>query len=245
MNNNGFFNALLNLRSAAAFGVAVIATGVSYRFYNSPAGALLGGLIFLVVATYSVLFSEEKEPQKKEQDYNDFRELANESRDRLSPIIEKLGVVLGNIKLLDRGKYQFIAKFMSEIAVFEELIPNLVMSYRKGIRFLASRDAQATTDIKSLEMKLNSGVSESARQTYGKAISEKKQILSELKHIRNNLDDCESKLYYILSTLEKIETIIYSDELRDNISDETSKNINQQLEIFSGSVRDIAKVMKL
>jgi hypothetical protein len=208
-------------------------------------GAVLGGVIFLITATYSVLFSEEKEIKKKESDYNDFRRLAYGSRDRLTPVIEKLGIAINNIKFFDSNKYQFISKFMTEVAVLEELIPNLVMSYRKGVRFLANRDAQATTDIKSLEMKLNSGISENARQTYKKAISEKKQILSELQHIRNNLDDCESKLYYLLSTLEKIETIIYSDELSDSLSDQASKDVNQQLEILSESVRDIAKAMKL
>jgi hypothetical protein len=245
MDNKGFFNALLNWKSAIAFGAAVVAMAVSYGFYNNPMGAVLGGVIFLITATYSVLFSEEKEIKKKESDYNDFRRLAYGSRDRLTPVIEKLGIAINNIKFFDSNKYQFISKFMTEVAVLEELIPNLVMSYRKGVRFLANRDAQATTDIKSLEMKLNSGISENARQTYKKAISEKKQILSELQHIRNNLDDCESKLYYLLSTLEKIETIIYSDELSDSLSDQASKDVNQQLEILSESVRDIAKAMKL
>jgi hypothetical protein len=245
MDNKGFFNALLNWKSAIAFGVAVVAMAVSYGFYNNPMGAVLGGVIFLVTATYSVLFSEEKELKKKESDYNDFRRLAYGSRDRLTPVIEKLGIAINNIKFFDSNKYKFISKFMTEVAVLEELIPNLIMSYRKGARFLANRDAQATTDIKSLEMKLNSGISENARQTYKKAILEKKQILSELQHIRNNLDDCESKLYYLLSTLEKIETIIYSDELSDSLSDQASKDVNQQLEILSESVRDIAKAMKL
>ncbi len=245
MKNKSFFDSILSLKTALAFGVAVIASAISLGRYNSPIGAVLGGLVFLFTATYSVLFSEDNEPQIKEVDYNDFRKLAYESRDRLTPIIEKLGIVLNNIKSFDKGKYQFITRFMSEIASFEELIPNLVLSYRKGARFLQNRDAQASTDIKSLEMKLSSGISESARQTYEKALAEKKQTLAELQHIRNNLDDCESKLYYILSTLEKIETIIYSDELSDNMSDQVSNNINQQLEIFSGSVKDIAKVMKL
>jgi len=245
MKNKSFFDSILSLKTVLAFGIAVIASAISLGSYKNPAGALIGGVVFLFAATYSVLFSEDEESQIQETDYNDLRRLAYDSRDRLTPIINKLGIVLKSIKSFDKDKYLFIRRFMSEIASFEELIPNLVASYRKGSMFLQNRDAQTSTDIKSLEMKLNSGISESIRLTYEKALLEKKQTQAELQHIRNNLDDCESKLYYILSTLEKIETIIYSDELRDNISDEASKNINQQLEIFSESVKEITKVMKL
>ena len=249
MKNKSFFYSIFSFKSTFAFFAAVLASGISLGIYKNPAGALIGGFVFLFAATYSVLFSEEEpqieEYQIKEANNNDLRRLAYESKDRLTPIIDKIGIVLSSIKSFDSDKYLFISRFMSEAASFEELIPNLVASYRKASRFLQNRDAQTSTDIKSLEMKLNSAKSESVRLTYEKALSEKRQILDELKHIRNNLDDCESKLYYILSTLEKIETIIFSDELNDTMSDEASKNINQQLEIFSGSVKDIAKVMKL
>jgi len=249
MKDKSFLDSILSLKTTFAFCIAVLASAISLGIYKNPAGALIGGLIFLFAATYSVLFSEEesqkKEVNNKELYNNDLRRLAYESRDRLTPIIDKIGIVLSSIKSFDNDKYLFISRFMSEATRFEELIPNLVASYRKGSLFLQNRDAQTSIDINSLEMKLNSAKSESVRLTYEKALSEKRQILAELQHIRNNLDDCESKLYYILSTLEKIETIIFSDELSDNMSDEASKNINQQLEIFSGSVKDIAKVMKL
>ncbi|MDP4180870.1 MAG: hypothetical protein Q8942_07235 [Bacillota bacterium] len=245
MNNNNFFDSVFNLKTALAFGIAVIMSAVSYSAFGSKAGMVFGGLIFIFTVLYSVLFSGKEKIKKREVSYNDLRKLAYEARDRLTPILEKLVTVLNSIKAFNGSKYLFISEFMTEVANFEEIIPNLVMSYRKGARFLANRDAQASTDIKSIEMKLNSSVSESVRQTYEKALQEKRQTLEELQHMRNNLEECESKLYYILSTLEKIETIIYSDELNDNMTDETSRNINQQLEIFSGSVKDIAKVMKL
>jgi len=246
MNIPKFLNILLTPLNSIIIGATVIFSALSFTWYGDFSKPFLFGSIILIFSVlYSVFFSSAESSQENLNE-SEMHKLAHERNDNLTPVIEKIISSLQNIKEKSKNdsKFLIITKFMDEISTFEEMIPKLIKSYRSGSSFLRERRYQIQTEIQNIEYKLSSttGI---AKETYEKTLAEKQQTMNEMTAIQNSLDDCESKLHYILSTLQKIEAIIAASELNDVVSDEDAQNISQQLEVFSSSIKDVVKLMKI
>jgi len=231
--------------NSVIIGATVIFSALNFTWYGEfLKPALFGGIVLSFSLLYSVFFATQTSQQQLNE--TEMIKLANERIDNLTPIIEKIITSLQNIKEKSKtdSKFLIITKFMDEISSFEEMIPKLIKSYRIGSAFLRDRRYQIETEIKNIEYKLPS-ITGVARETYEKTLVEKQQTMNEMTDIQNSLDECESKLHYILSTLEKIEAIMASSELNDAVSDQDAQDIGQQLEVFSSSIKDVVKLMKI
>jgi len=168
-------------------------------------------------------------------------------RDKLTPINKNIDQVLTNLKRksTDNSKYLIISRFMEEVVNFEAVIPDIVASYRKSSEFLRGKEGKIKSEISMLQNKLRNVSGDNAKETYQKALEEKQRTLEELDGIKSNLDECESKLHFILSSLQRIEAIIEASELKEQMSEEENRDLNQNIEAFSESIRDISKLMEL
>ena len=60
-----------------------------------------------------------------------------------------------------------------------------------------------------------------------------------MEKIRSILDENESRLHYILGTLQKIQVIIEADGLDDGVNNEDMNDLNVHLETFSENLKNI------
>jgi len=238
-------NALFTPLNAVIIGVTVIISALNYFWYGSFAKpAMFGFIVLLFSVLYSLFFTERY--SKDQLNEEDMKKLANERIDNLTPILKNIIASLHSIKEKSKNESKFliITRFMDEISGFEEIMPNLIESYRTGSAFLREHRYPIQMEINNIVYKLPSSTG-IAKETYEKALAEKQQTMNEMTDIQNSLEGCESKLHYILSTLQKIEAIMASSELNDAISDEDAQDISQQLEVFSSSIKDVVKLMKI
>jgi len=238
-------NALFTPLNAVIIGATVIISALNYSWYGSfTKPAMFGFIVLLFPVLYSIFFTQQY--SKDQLNEEEMKRLANERIDNLTPILENIIASLHNIKEKSKNEKKFliITRFMDEISSFEEMIPNLIESYRTGSAFLRERRYPIKMEIKNIEYKLPS-MTGIAKETYEKTLAEKQQTINEMADIQNSLEGCESKLHYILSTLQKIEAIMASSELNDAISDEDAQDISQQLDVFSSSIKDVVKLMKI
>lgn len=245
MNRPKFPDALLTPFNAVILGSTIIISALYFSWYGSfTKPAIFGAIILIFSVFYSMLFTEK--PSQELLDEIEMRKLANEKNDNLTPIIEKIITSLKSIKQKSKSnsKFLIITKFMDEISNFEEIIPKLIRNYRNGMAFIREHKCQVETEIKNLKYK-HSSSSGAAKETYLKTLQEKEQTMLEMKDIQNGLDECESKLHYIYSTLQKIETIVASSEFDDAMTEQDAQDISQQLDVFSSSIKDVVKIMKI
>jgi len=242
MNNNlrRFFRAVFSKPSLAI----VLCTLVLALVFNKLAFMILGigGVLFLLSSVIGLITGKNGETVGS-RSLNELSKV----RDKLTPVIKNISRVLTDIKrkAKDNSKYMIVSKFTDEIVNFETIIPDIVSSYRKSSEFLRSREGKIKSEISSLQLKLKNASGDNAKETYRKALEEKQRTLEEMDGIKNNLDECESKLHFILSSLQRIEAIIEASELKEQMSDEETRELNQNVEAFSESVRDISKLMEL
>ena len=242
MNNNlrRFFRAILSKPNL------IIATGtiaLAVIFHKiSVLILILGGILFLISFLAGLLSKKNSD----ELENNTLKEL-NKVRDKLTPVIKNISQVLINLKRKskDNSKFVIISRFMEEVVDFETIIPGIVASYRKSSEFLRGKEGRINSEISSLQNKLRSASGDNAKEMYQKALEEKQRTLEEMTGIKSNLDECESKLHFILSSLQRIEAIIEASELKEQMSDEETRDLNQNVEAFSESIRDISKLMEL
>ena len=247
INSKIISEAIFNITNSIIFGATVVSSAAFFTWYGSAVKPIVFGSVVMAFSTlYTLLFSSQPNDSSVGFDKTEILKLVYETHDNLTPIIKELIDSLTNLKQKSQinSKFLIVSKFTDEICNFEQMIPNLVRSYRKGAKFLKDKAYQITTEIKNVEYKLNTSTGVT-KETYEKVLEEKRQTLKEMQDIQDTLDQCESKLHYILSTLEKIEATVESSDLKDTITDEDTENINQQLESFSESIKDVVKLMKL
>lgn len=203
---------------------------------------IAGGILFLFLFLVWLLTKKNSDGIER----SSLNELSK-VRDKLTPVIKNISQVLINLKRKskDNSKFIIISRFMEEIVNFEEIIPGIVTSYRKSSEFLRGKEGRINSEISSLQIKLKNATGDNAKEMYKKTLEEKQHTLEEMTGITSNLDECESKLHFILSSLQRIEAIIEASELKDQMSDEETRDLNQNVEAFSESIRDISKLMKL
>lgn len=238
---------IFSIRNSVIFGGTVIASAFFYKVSGSFREPLILGIImFLFSVFYALAFERGSKDREEEYGMNNINQLFKVN-DSLTPVIKKIVLSLRNLKKKssENARFMIVERFMEDIVNFEHMIPKLVNSYRKAYGFVRGKDVLISNEIKNIQYKLQRSEGEKAKDIYNKALDEKKQTLEEIKEIKNTLDECESKLYFILSSLQKIETIIEGSELKDMASEEDNENISQQMEIFSESIRDVVKLMKL
>ena len=131
---------------------------------------------------------------------------------------------------------------MEEILDFEAIIPGIVANYRKSSEFLRGKEGRIKSEISSLQNKLRSVSGDNAKETpespWGEAA-----YFRKMTGIKSNLDECESKLHFILSSLQRIEAIIEASNWKEQMSDEEIES-KPECEAFSKH-RDISKLMDL
>jgi hypothetical protein len=242
MNNNlrRFIRAILS-KPNIIIAIGTIALAVVFNKI-SVLILILGGILFLISSLIGLLskkYSDESESSSLKELYK--------VRDKLTPVIKNISQILTNLKKRskDNSKFMIISRFMEEILDFEAIIPGIVANYRKSSEFLRGKEGRIKSEISSLQNKLRSVSGDNAKETYQKALEEKQRTLEEMTGIKSNLDECESKLHFILSSLQRIEAIIEASELKEQMSDEEIRDLNQNVEAFSESIRDISKLMDL
>ncbi len=207
---------------------------------------ILGGILFFFSTMYAFFFSKQNKSLHEDSDPTEIDELAYEKHDNLTPVLKKLVKAMERLKQKskDNPRFLMVSNFMDDVCNFEQMIPKLVNNYRKGKEFLKGRIYQTTTEISNLESKIAAS-SGTAKETYASSLEQKKQVLKEIEEIKSSLAECESKLHYMLSTLQQVETIVESSSLKNEISNQDIDNINVQLDVFSESMKDVMNIMKI
>lgn len=244
MNFRRFSRAIFGTPNAVIIGATVILSAIFFKNGRLPIPVIVMGVILLFFSVlYRLIF---KSNSDFDENTIDLKELSK-VRDNLTPVIRSIVQVLTSLKKKsqDNDRFVIISRFMEEIVNFEEIIPEIVKSYRKGAEFLHGRDGRINSEVKTLQDKLRNATGDNAKAMYQKALDEKQQTLDEMMGIKGNLDECESKLHFILSALQRIETIIESSELKEKMSEEDTQDLNQNVEAFSESIKDISKLMDL
>lgn len=241
MNNNfrRFFRAILSRPNIIIALCTIILAAIFRSKIGSSIVIIGGGILFI----FSFLVGLLSKKSSKAIGSSSLSELCK-VRDKLTPVIKNIDQVLTNLKQKsrDNNKYIIISRFMEEVVNFETIVPDIVASYRKSSEFLRGKEGRIKSEISSLQNKLRNASGDNAKETYQKALEEKQRTLEEMNGIKSNLDECESKLHFILSSLQRIEAIIEAAELKEQMSDEDTIDLNQNVEAFSESVRDISKV---
>lgn len=242
MNNNlRRFLRVIFSKSNIVIAVGTILLAVIFR--KVAVTILIVGGIILLLSFLVGLLSKKNTDELESSSLNEL----NKVRDKLTPVIKNISQVLINLKRKskDNSKFVIISRFMEEIVNFEEIIPGIVTNYRKSSEFLRGKEGRINSEISSLQIKLKNATGDNAKEMYQKTLEEKQHTLEEMTGIKSNLDECESKLHFILSSLQRIEAIIEASELKDQMGDEETRDLNQNVEAFSESIRDISKLMEL
>jgi hypothetical protein len=234
----------LNYRNLAIILFGIIFTvAYSYTLYFSFKPIIFTLILLAVSISYSGIFDRYQylAAQKISKVVNAIDK--SYSIDSYVEAIEKSIKIL-KLKSKENKKYLIISKFMDEIVEFEKVLPTLVENYKRGKNYLDENGALIEAEVKDIEKKFNSAGGE-AKVIYEKALNEKHQALNEIEDIKSSVNETESKLAYMLSTLQKIEACIESSELEDALNDEDTVNLNSNLEVFSETIKDTINKMKI
>ncbi len=226
-------------------GCAVL-TVVFYGKYGSFDKPLMfSAIVGVLMILYYALF-EKKGVERQSSENIEYKFVKASSSDSVDDIANKIKGVIKKIKAKaeDETKFMVVSRFMSEINEFEVTIPKLVSAYKRGKKYIDENIHAVNREMGEIEHKYNSS-SGAAKEIYEKTLREKQATVAEIENIKSNLDETESKMYYIFTTLQKIETTIESVELKDTLSDKEVSDLNGQLELFSSGFKDIVNSMKL
>jgi hypothetical protein len=165
--------------------------------------------------------------------------------DKVDNLVSKINDVLKSIKekAKEDTKFMVISSYISEIHEFEKVIPMLYEAYKKG-KHLVYSNQNVYAEFGEIEEKLKTATG-GAKNVYQMTLEEKRKTLNEVESIKSNTDEIESKLYYIFTILQKIETTIDSADINEQLTDKDMTELNTQLEVFSDSVKDIIKSVKV
>jgi hypothetical protein len=146
-------------------------------------------------------------------------------------------------KSSDKDKFMIVGKFMDYIKEYEDALPVLAKNFEDGLLFVG-RYSNIEREIKEFEQKVNKSEG-LTKKTYEKALNEKRATLDEIIKIRSSLSESESKLYLILSVLQKIEAILEAAKLSQDFSNEEVNTLNSYLETFAENIKDTLKASKV
>ncbi|HBY19411.1 MAG TPA: hypothetical protein DEG71_00040 [Clostridiales bacterium] len=245
--NKLILNSIFNLTNSIILVLTIIISIIfQIEFKSASAPIILGGIFIVLSILYNLQINKRKLKSPNEYGAKQLRELASQKHDNLTPIIKKLVDTMERLKhkSQNNSKFLFVSKLVDDICDFERIIPILVENYRQGAKFLKQRSYKLSIEINNIESNLNSSTG-TVKETYAKTLAEKKQANNEMHDIQNTLNECESKLHYILSTLQKIEATVESSDIKDNNTDQEMQEVSTQLEVFSESVKDVVTLMKI
>lgn len=214
-------------------------------FFYIRYGAIVKPLVFTAVVLsfsmlHAILFNKSETTYKLDNGNN-----MDEKLENVNLLVDKINQSIKSIK--DRSKANsrliLVTKFMDTIEEFEDVLPDLIKDYKRGAEF-AYKNASIHEEMMELEKKTMKAKG-SAKQIYEKALNENRSTMQEIENIKNSLEESESKLYYMLSTLQKIEAIIEVTELDAELSDENTDSLNTHLETFSENLKDVIRSIRL
>lgn len=232
----------INERNTIILLLGILLTGVFFiRYDNIIKPIVLTAMMLSFSVLYPIIFYSAGNVDNKLGSGL----FANERVDEVNNVVHRINKSIRYIKSRteDNSRLTIVSRFMDEINEFEDAIPELVEDYKRGLGFIQKNNT-ITKEILSLEKKVTI-VKGTAREIYQKALNEKRSTLQEIENIKTYLDESESKLHYILSTLQKIEAIVEATEFEHELSDEDMGNLNTHLETFSESLKGVIHSMKL
>jgi hypothetical protein len=222
----------------------IVLTAVFYINYGNMVKPLIFSSIVLAISLlYSIFFdSWAVRVPSKEEEYNDISGRYYEVCSIANSIKKSLRTI--KIKSKQEPRLLIVHRFLKEIEEFNNVIPKLVRSYRKGLIYISGRNTLVFAEIKDIERKLinSKGI---IRYNYKKALNEKRAASQEMDSIKVSLSECESRLYYILGTVQKIEAIIEATRLSEGLGEKDATNLNNYMSTFSEDFKDIVKTMRL
>lgn len=214
--------------------------------------------LFIIAATEKSRDRELRERIEKEydihikEDENNFEEevfqrLSAADRLKLTEIDGVMKSIYESLRLIkvkssDKDKFMIVGKFMDYIKEYEDALPVLAKNFGEGLLFV-SRYSNIDREIKEFEQKVNQSEG-LTRKTYEKALNEKRATSDEIYKIRSSLSENESKLYLILSVLQKIEAILEAAKLSHDLSNEEVSTLNSYLETFAENIKDTLEVSR-
>lgn len=205
-------------------------------------GDLVKPLVFTVVVLafsmlHSILFSGNGSYK--------FNKNLSIKYDEMNDLVEKINDSVKTLRSRskDNSRLLLISQFMDTIDEFEDAIPELIKDYRKGLAY-THNNLTIQEEVAELEKKAAKAKG-SAKQIYEKALIEKRTTVNEIENINNSLEESESRLHLMLSTLQKIQAIVEVTELDDELSDEDATSLNTHLESFSENLKDVIRTIKL
>lgn len=149
---------------------------------------------------------------------------------------------IGNLKSIEAGKYASITDYMVEISRFETMVPELVKRYIEGADFVFANFSNVEGQITMIQEKISNETNQKVISILKNTLNEKNETLREIMNMQENIKEWESQLMLISSTLERIEAMIRTGELTNGLSDEETRNVNEQLAVFSECVKNVSKV---
>ncbi len=224
---------ILNIRNMI---IALCGAGLTGYFYLRF-GDLVKPLVFTAVVLsfsmlHSILFSGTE--SIKSNKYDEMNELVKKINDSSKALKTRSK---NNTNLL------LVSEFMDTIDEFENAIPELIKDYKKGLEY-THKNVTIQEEVSELEKKAVTAKG-SAKQIYEKALIEKRTTINEIDNINSSLEEGESRLHLMLSTLQKIEAIVEVTELDEELSDEDANSLNLHLESFSENLKDVIRSIKL
>ncbi len=221
--------------------ITLLGTGLTGYFYIRF-GDLVKPLVFTAVVLafsmlHSILFGNNGSNIHNKQVTNKYEEI-NELVEKINDSIKAL-----KDRSKDNRSLLLISQFMDTIDEFEDAIPELIKDYKKGLAFIHN-NLTFQEEVNELEKKAVRAKG-SAKQIYEKALIEKRITINEIENINNSLEESESRLHLMLSTLQKIQAIVEVTELDNELSDENATNLNTHLESFSENLKDVIRSIKL
>lgn len=228
----------LNIRNMIITLCGAGLTGYFYiRFANLVKPLVFTAVVLAFSMLYSILFSETETNKTNKNLRNKY--------DEMNKLVEKINDSVKALKARskDNTGLLLISEFMDTIDEFEDAIPELIKDYKTGLEF-TYKNMSIRDEIFELEKKAIKSKG-SAKQIYEKALIEKRTTINEIENINNSLEESESRLHLMLSTLQKIQAIVEVTELDDELSDEDATNLNTHLESFSENLKDVMRSIKL
>lgn len=235
-------NWFINARNTIILLLGILLTGVFYIRYDEIIKPIVFTAVLLAFSMlYPILFGGNGNTESKLK----AGLFDNDRVDDINNLVHRINKSIRYIKSRteDISRLTIVSRFMGEMDEFEDAIPDLVEDYKRGLGFIQKNNT-IPKEILDLEKKVTV-VKDTARETYQKALNEKHLTLQEIENIKMYLEESESKLHYILSTLQKIEAIVEATEFEQELSDEDMGNLNTNLETFSESLKGVIHSMKL
>lgn len=239
MSAKSFFN-LRNLI------IVVLGTALTLVFYlrygNAVKPIIFAGVVLAFSILYPLLFND-----KNVMTAGRLKNCGNSSDklDNIDLTVNRIYKLIKSIKAKSREdvKLTVVEKFMDEIDRFENIIPEIVDDYRRGMDFIRNNSC-IQDEIRGIELKI-SRTKGASRDIYEKTLNEKLLTMQEIEKLKASLEESESRLHYILSILQKIEAIIEASGMDDVLNDDDTSNLNTHLETFSESLKGVLGSMKL